>query len=342
MSFSASGLAQQAPSQGNWKTIMEQEAQKTMLAGTIRSLWHGQGAIVMASPFLHDPDIRAAWNISDEQLQRIWGTQKSPELQEMMLEMQSLRNTDDSLTLNADEEATKRFFDLQEKILSLNASEAIAVMENNLTANQKQRINESLLASMSEIPFVSINMFEILNLTDVQRQQMREVQKELEPEFEKNLEIMVDAMTISQNKFDTEIKKQGGFKNITNPEAMREKMQTISKKLMAEDPEFKRLRDETLSLSRAFSTQFRTKMFDVLTDEQWFRLQNFIDNPPDYAAVLRKKLKEQRGESDESKKQSDVWIPGPNSWQPGVPIPEAYRQERNERRNFPRPRPVSP
>jgi len=178
----ANGMTQQAPLQEDWKTLMEQEAQRAMLENTIRSFWYGQGAIVMVAPFLDDPEIRAAWDISDEQFQRIRENQKSPEVQEMMLEMQSLlHNPDDPLMQNADEETMRRFFELQEKIVSMNVSEAVAVMENNLTANQKQRINVSLLASMSEIPLISVSMFEALNLTDVQRQQMKEVQKELEP-----------------------------------------------------------------------------------------------------------------------------------------------------------------
>jgi len=335
--FAANGMTQQAPLQEDWRTLMEQEAQRAMLKNTIRSFWYGQGAIVMVAPFLHDPDIRAAWDISDEQFQQIRDSQKSPEVQEMMLEMQSLlRNPDDPLMQNADEETMRRFFELQEIIVSMNVSEAVAVMENNLTADQKEKINESLLASMSEIPLVSLDMFEVLVLTDVQRQQMREIQKELEPEFEKNLEKTVDATIILQNKFETEIEKQGGFANITSHEDMREKVQAIARKLMAEDPEFKRLQDETHSLGQAFSTQFRTRMFDVLTDEQWFRLQDLIDNPPDYAAVLRKKLREQRGESVDAEEASDVWMPGPGSWRPGDAIPEAYRIERNTRRQFPR------
>jgi Ni/Co efflux regulator RcnB len=75
------------------------------------------------------------------------------------------------------------------------------------------------------------------------------------------------------------------------------------------------------------------KMFDVLTDAQWTRLQNLIDNPPHY---IKEYLKQQKKYRDEAEKQ-EVLVPGPDSWQPGDPIPEEYRQERNTRRNFPRP-----
>ena len=87
-------------------------------------------------------------------------------------------------------------------------------------------------------------------------------------------------------------------------------------------------------------------MFDVLMDEQWNRLQELIDHPPEYALMFIKELRESFGlvESEKSEEEGaegglspSVWLPGPGSWRPGDAIPEAYRQERNTRGNFPRP-----
>jgi Ni/Co efflux regulator RcnB len=72
-------------------------------------------------------------------------------------------------------------------------------------------------------------------------------------------------------------------------------------------------------------------MFDVLTDEQWDRMLDLIDNPPDYVKKILRKWKEASEKAAE-------WAPGPNSWQPGDPIPEKYRQERQTKGNFPRPK----
>jgi hypothetical protein len=88
-----------------------------------------------------------------------------------------------------------------------------------------------------------------------------------------------------------------------------------------------------------FSTQFRIRLYDVLTDAQWSRLQELINNPPEHVKVLLNKLK---GLSDEDEKSAEptipnVWVPGPGSWRPGDALPEAYRIERNTRlRQFPR------
>jgi len=73
-------------------------------------------------------------------------------------------------------------------------------------------------------------------------------------------------------------------------------------------------------------------MFDVLTDEQWMRLQGLIDNPPECAKTILNRARERRGERE----QSGVWQPGPGFWRPGDPIPAQYRQERNTRSRFPR------
>jgi Ni/Co efflux regulator RcnB len=131
-------------------------------------------------------------------------------------------------------------------------------------------------------------------------------------------------MLTLQEKMANELKKEGNKGK--DGEAIR-------KKLLAEDPEYKKIYEEIQSQGKAFSTKFKTKMFDVLTDEQWARLQQLIDNPPEHARAFRNRLQKQRGEAEKK----GEWMPGPNSWRPGDPIPEQYRQQRNERQgSFPR------
>jgi Ni/Co efflux regulator RcnB len=153
---------------------------------------------------------------------------------------------------------------------------------------------------------------------------MERIKKELEPEFEKHLNNFSDGNVIMTNKILDAFEKQGG----KNFEDLTKKAPQIITRLKADDPQFKKTFEDIVTQSRLFTTQFKTKMFDVLTDEQWKRLQELIDTPPEYAKVLRKKLKEQIGESEKT----DAWAPGPNSWRPGDPIPEGYRQNRSKRR----------
>ncbi|MCL2004702.1 MAG: hypothetical protein FWG73_00930 [Planctomycetaceae bacterium] len=83
---------------------------------------------------------------------------------------------------------------------------------------------------------------------------------------------------------------------------------------------------------RALAMQFKVKMFDVLTDEQWERMQDLVDHPPEYINVFLKKVQENR----EKNARDASWQPGVDSWRPGDAIPEGYRWERNTRGGFPR------
>ena len=306
------------------KSPMVQRGMKMSVIVNFRAFWNGQGTSVMAAGLLNDPDIRTAWDISDEQYQKIRSTQKSPEMQETMLEYETLQNPDDPFLENTDEETKTKLFDLQERMILLNMDDVVNALDNALTSEQKQKIKEAQLASMGEIPIISLSAFEALNLTDTQKQQMENIKKELEPEFENHLKNFVDGQIMIANKALDAFEKLGGkdFEDFTK------KAPLITTKLKTDDPQFKKTFEDIVTQSRLFTTQFKTKMFDVLTDEQWKRLQELIDTPPEYAKVLRKKLKEQIGESEKT----DAWAPGPNSWRPGDPIPEGYRQERSKRR----------
>jgi Ni/Co efflux regulator RcnB len=310
-----------------WQSPMMQHSMKMSSTANLRAFWNGQGTSMMAAGLLNDPDIRIAWDISDEQYQQIRSTQKSPEMQEAMLEYQTLQNPNDPLMENTDEETKKKLFDIQERMILLNMDDIVNALDNALTSEQKQKIGEAQLASMGEIPFISLSAFEALNLTDVQKRQMERIKKELEPEFEKHLNNFSDGNVIMTNKILDAFGKQGG----KNFEDLTKKAPQIVTRLKADDPQFKKTLDDIMSQSRLFTAQFKTAMFDVLTDEQWKRLQELIDTPPEHAKVLRKKLKEQMGESEKT-----AWAPGPNSWRPGDPIPEGYRQQRQERGRFPR------
>jgi len=78
-------------------------------------------------------------------------------------------------------------------------------------------------------------------------------------------------------------------------------------------------------------------MFDVLTDEQWERMIDLIDNPPDYVKKILDEKRKAREAETASSGESGEWQPGPGSWQPGDGIPAGYRIERETRsRQFPR------
>jgi len=243
-----------------------------------------------------NPELRKEWNITDEQYRQIedinkWdGTvrqeyRKSPEYLKLVEEMEM---QEDYLSQqNADKETKERKrLEFQEKIVAGEKKYETDALDNLLTAEQKRKMREFDLATMSSVvrSFPTPHSFEVLDLTDTQRQQMEAIKKEFEPEFEKAL---VDFAEGKQNQF---------------------------RKI-------------------ALAEQFKTKMFDVLTDEQWDRLQNLVDNPPEYIKAFRKKVEQNVAAA---KKAGTSWSPSLDSWKPGDAIPEKYRQERKTRGNFPR------
>ena len=312
--------------------ITQEELIRDRLKTAIRSVWEGQDANrTISDMVMNDPDVRSAWGISDAQYQQIQIAVRDSRrtvYQENSGELRDLGTLQDNAV---DEETRTKRLAAQIRMLTLTLNARDEAIDSLLTPEQKRKVNETQLATMSETLIVSPRVFEALHLTDAQKQQMAEIQKTLEPEFEKHLEKIVESQMIASEKLVAEISRQEGFGAIGG----RAEVQTIAQKLMAEDPEFKRIRETIQSQSQAFSEKFKTKMFDVLTDEQLLRLQQLIDNPPEHALVLRKKLRELLGKSEESEK-SNTWIPGPGAWQPGQGIPEGYRIERNRKSGFPR------
>ena len=318
--FAASGMAQQEELSQEQMDAMALRLQKEMLENVFRPHWEGQGINLEILKAFGDPVVRVAWGISDEHYERIEEhTQTlflentnniSEALEVRMQKVNGKSSLSTHLRENAEMPTMEEIMDFAKKLSSLMMDTVTSVLTDELTSEQWQKINESQLANMEKMPLISPSMFEALNLTDAQREQMGQIKKELDPEFEAVLKNWVDGLIALQ-------------------------------KITSEAPEFKRIRERIQSQGRAFATQFKIAMFDVLTDEQWIRLQNLIDNPPEHALVFRKMLRKLAGESEEASESeasesSDAWVPGPNSWRPGDAIPETYRIERNTRRQFPR------
>jgi predicted hydrocarbon binding protein len=322
-----------------------QEVGKRWGKSMIRLEWNGMGGHSTIQALLRDQDFRAELGVSNEQYEQIQETaknmrdpQKNPELKIVYDEIHAIEVANGGRTLqNADEEALKRYFDLQDRVFEmttttgtdgLNMFTVANALEVTLTPEQKQMIKEvQLVASLSENTVFPPSMFESLGLSDAQKQEMEKIKKELDDEYEKIIDDIATRDRILMNWLEDECEKKGhkGINFDVLDADVRKQWEENSKKI----------RDEKESYGKPYAAQFKTKMFDILTDEQWLRLQNMVDNPSGLVKTMqniperwRKKMREEK----------EVWTPGPNSWQPGDPIPGGYREERNKRGNFPRPR----
>ena len=380
---------------------------RASIRGDFRSVWHGGVDMVMLEKALSNSDVRDAWGISEAQLEQMKDHIEAsfdnmsdpfddfyyPMVLKLMEEMEGTGAFLDGWERDA--EIMARIQDYAERtseMVGASMNNAIAeAMDAVLSPEQLQMIQESQLANIGEMFLFSPSIFEALGLTDEQREQMEQIRKELDPEFETVLDNWVDGYLALKGKVWEELRKEEDTQwrtwNIEIEEqllapgefsikedgtktmfesiewgddidweslmqidsetltAWTNKENATRQRLMLENPEFRRISDELQSQGRAFATRFKIAMFDVLTDEQWFRLQELIDNPPEHALVLRRALRELLGVSGENEnvageeaneEASGVWIPGPGAWRPGDAIPEAYRMERNTRSQFPR------
>ena len=370
--FAGIGLTQPEEQPPNNVSPMRQAMEEALhaveeraeLKASLRIFWNSKDSFGVML-FLDDSDICEALGISEEQIQQ-FEFKESHESHAAMMEQirasmeegldkggkalekaveelrENAENFDEATMLEAVANIENAATDQLEAMMSFEIVQIIEAMNDAiLTPERIQKLQEIELAAMRELPFISPSAFEALNLTDEQREEMENIKEELNPEFEKNLDDFVKNYFALEKILESEYAKEP-----KNSEGGQETREETRKRLMAENPEYKRMQEEIQTRSRAFSTQFRTRMFDVLNDEQWDRLQELIDYPPEYALMFIKKLRESSGlvESEKSDEEGgegglspSVWLPGPGSWRPGDGVPEAYRQERNTRRTFPRP-----
>ena len=225
------------------------------------------------------------------------------------------------------EETQKRMLDLQQKLQDIHRKKKEDFINESLTPEQIKRVKEYQIVTMLGDPYSSqkiFSMFEVLGLSNAQRKQLEEIKKELRPEFEKFIDREAEQSASRSIKFGAECEKL--LANVTDHAEQQKIMDEIQARL-DKDPDDLRIRIELNEAQKALTLKLKFRIFDVLTDEQYDRVIQLVDHPPDYI----KRIIEWRNKPR-------VWTPGPNSWQPGDPIPEGYRQQRQTRGNFPQPK----
>jgi hypothetical protein len=233
-------------------------------------------------------------------------------------------------------ETYKQFVDLRAKMLEIEQKTRINLINETYTPEQMKIINEFHISNMSETRNVFPRMFEALDLSDEQKQQLDEIQKEIQkdPIFEKHVDSIVEYnLKYREKQFE---RIDAIWKTVTDHDErirLRDDQDAIKRMLAGLKPEW----DRMMESGKELTTELKIKMFDVLTDEQWERLLKLTDDPPEYVRKAIAQNRKDREEIDSLNRKPGVWMPGPNSWRPGDPIPEQYGQQRNERRgSFPR------
>jgi len=305
-----------------------------------RAAWNGQGTFIPLTMMLQLGS-EAELGVTDEQKQRLSYLQDHSIGDKILSEMQRNPSQEFSQVMEAIQTTTipgDPFFERATDAQKIASREAYATMINfvasaieteiqeTLTPEQLLQIRKLEMQMMSEmgIPFPS--MFDPLDPTDAQKKEMNEVTNELKAEFESYIlefgalqseRLVSIAKTLQEQSFASNEERQAAFQ-----EQQRQFVPTEEMRRRAAD-----LRERGTRLI----TTLQTRLMDVLTDEQLVKMQAILDATPEFAKKLLAKHRAQR----EAVRQSPTYIPGPDSWRPGDPVPVQFKEER-QRRRFPR------
>jgi len=333
------------------------QAQSNAMRQTMNSLWDGNRSMHITMGFLQREDFREGIGVSEEQLQSIMRAPQyllddDPRIQQIRAEMIEfqLQNGDPFFGENASDATRHQFVELQMR-METTVQEFIMetttnAMQQYLAPEQIQRLKEAQISTMSAVPIISPSMFEALDLSDAQKRQLDAIKNEMKPEFEQRVDELVNVQMMQMTMQRNVQEALARANEIADPEERRRFMENLRENIDRVSPDIHRAMQEVQESGRGFSDALKHRMFDVLTDAQWARMVNLIDNPPEY---IRRMFAERDAEGPQPSRspnsgwvpgadawQPGGWVPGPGSWRPGDTIPEVYRIERNTRRQFPR------
>lgn len=302
-----------------------------------RNYWSGRNTKFVDAA-LYDEKISNGLGISEEQRKTMqearrhfeYNSENDPDIKPIWEQVQNVMSEMDNLPPGSSKagETQTKYDELQGKLRLAYYKKQDDIILDMMTEKQKMKLKEFQISTMSVTPaVVEPKMFEALNLSDKQKEQLSGIQKNLEPEFEKFLDLMANREQSYYAKMDREL--SGKLDGRPDMDTRVRIIEDARKRVIAANPEIPALEKESREQWKGFTNKLKFQMYDVLTDEQMERLAQLIDNPPDY---VKEFLELMRKEYESESSDPDEWVPGPNSWKPGDPIPEEYLKERRKPR----------
>lgn len=305
-----------------------------------RALWNGQGNWLATRIMLRSGS-DAELGLSEEQNERLAFLRKDNEIGRELL-IQKHREGDPELLAadalakaavpaddpyfeRATEEQKRAFVAANEQYFLLADRYKEEAVAETLTPEQMLKVQTLKLQLLPEMGLALPAMFEPLGLSEDQKEQMAAIKKELEPEFEK----MVDeAMALRREYFTllaADFVAVAKDKPIDSGEAMNRMMMESAMKVMKDDKLMKKFRDHA-EKGRKFAGALKSRLMNVLSDEQLDRMQELIDKMPEFAKARLTGMRKAR----EEREKQDMWMPGPETWRPGDGTPKDFKERRRK------------
>ena len=306
------------------------QSQMNQMRMAHRALWTGQGTNMMIYALVQQSEFKDALGITEAQDAELRNTGHSfyanPEVSALAEELQKLQS--DPYFENASQETIQAFLTAQDRFAQLMHDNIHQEMGRILTADQKRKMQEILIAGMEFVPLINPEMFEALDLTEQQRNEVRAIQEELTAEYETVTNDLLEAQHAGLDLLYQQMKNDGV--TAANMQEFHGRMEEAVTKLKSQGIDYRMTSKDKIDQAQDFVKKFKFQMFDVLTDAQMDKMSDLINNPPKHAEAFVARLKRNR----EAQSKAGTWQPGAHSWQPGDPIPEEYIEQRRAR--FPR------
>jgi Spy/CpxP family protein refolding chaperone/predicted peroxiredoxin len=199
-------------------------------------------------------------------------------------------------------------------------------VQETLTPEQMLKVRQLEMQLMPALGIPFPSMYEPLGLTDEQKKEMNKITDELKAEF--------DRLTMEQAAWKAEqivaLYKTFEGKTFTKREDFDKARNEAFRKRVPSEEQRKKA-NELHEQGTKLMSQLQTRLMNVLTDDQLMKMQKIMDDTPEFAKKLLVEFKKMR----EATKKSPDYVPGPDSWRPGDPLPAQFKEER-QRSRFPR------
>ncbi|MDR1959773.1 MAG: hypothetical protein LBQ54_12145 [Planctomycetaceae bacterium] len=250
--------------------------------------------------------------------------EKDPEFMQFFAALEAVQLPDDPYLERATEEQQRKFVEVHKAFFDLLPRYMDEEIEATFIPEQWQTLQTVKMQLMPEMGLPVPSLFEPLGLSDEQREQMETVKQSMNAEFETLLDGLVEIRKEQIKEMAALLTEspEGDISDLSE-ENFIEKMQEASKKAFQSE-KIRRKTKENNEQGKKLATELKMRLMNVLTDEQLDRMQELIDNMPDFAVSALDMMSKQRQER-EKKKQRDL---SPDAWRPGDGVPEQFKKER--------------
>ena len=250
----------------------------------------------------------------------------TPEFTQAMEKLQAAELPDDPLLERATEQQKNAWLEAQTDMIGILAGTMQKDMEETLTQGQMLQVRKLEMQLMPEIGIPFPSMFDPLDLTDDQKKEMNKITDEMKAEYDR---LTQEAATLKAERLAATYQSLQG-KVFTSQADFDKALQDVHRQYVPSEEILKKYKD-LRERGTKFTTLLQTRLMDVLTDEQLDKMAQILAETPKFI----KKVRAEFQANQKAQQKLPTYVPGPDSWRPGDPVPEKFKEERKAGR-FPR------